>query len=64
MNALNHPLFWTFRKWKHGDSFGKEKLKEVPKSELIEKIITDELAIGSAQSRIARMNDAIDHLNI
>jgi len=31
---------------------------------LIQKVIGDELAIGSAKSRLERMNEAIDHLNI
>ena len=64
VNALNHPLFWAFRKWKFSEELGKGKLKDMTKSELIDKIVTDELAIGSAESRIQRMNDAIDHLNI
>mmetsp|Transcript_48978 Transcript_48978/g.36063 ORF Transcript_48978/g.36063 Transcript_48978/m.36063 type:complete len:86 (+) Transcript_48978:1435-1692(+) len=36
----------------------------MPKSELIEKIISDELAIGAANSRVERMNDAIENLTL
>jgi hypothetical protein len=45
---MNHPLFWAFRKWKMQEIDAKEKLKNVSKRELIEKIISDEMAIGSA----------------
>lgn len=48
MAALNHPLFWSFRKWKHSQTDGRGKLKDMTKTDLIDKIITDELAIGSA----------------
>jgi len=61
---MNHPLFWSFRRWKYGDQIDKEQLKDMHKKDLVEKIISDELAIGSAQSRIERMDEAIEHLNI
>lgn len=48
VNALNHPLFWAFRKWKMQEENAKERLKAVPKKDLIDKIISDEMAIGSA----------------
>lgn len=64
MNSLNHPLHWYFRKWKLSEEIAKDKLKDVPKKDLIEKIIQDELAIGSAQSRLDRMDEAIENLNI
>jgi hypothetical protein len=48
VNALNHPLFWTFRKWKLQDEIAKDKLKNISKKDLIDKIINDEMAIGSA----------------
>jgi hypothetical protein len=48
INALNHPLFWAFRKWKCSQVDGRGQLKEMTKTDLIDKIITDELAIGSA----------------
>lgn len=63
-NGLRNPLFFYFRRWKHTDQQGISKLKDLTKSELIEKIITDELAIGSAESRASRMTEAIDHLSI
>ena len=64
VNGLNHPLFWAFRKWKWQDEIARQKLKDMSKKELIDKIIADEMAIGSGQSRLARMEEAIDHLNI
>lgn len=64
INALNHPLHWYFRKWKLGEIIAKEKLKDIPKKDLVEKIIQDELAIGAAQSRLERMDEALENLNI
>lgn len=64
INAINHPLFWGFRKWKLQEEVAKEKLKNVTKKELIDKIIQDELAIGSAKSRLDQMDENIENLNI
>jgi len=64
VNGLHHPLFWAFRKWKYQETVARDKLKDITKSELIEKIIADEMAIGSAQSRVSRMDEAIEHLSI
>lgn len=64
VNAINHPLFWAFRKWKYSEEIAKQKLKDLTKQDLIDKIISDEMAIGSAESRLSRMDDAIEHLNI
>jgi hypothetical protein len=64
VNALNHPLHWYFRKWKMCEHEAMEKLRDVPKKELIDKIIQDELAIGSAQSRLQRMDENIENLYI
>jgi hypothetical protein len=64
INSLNHPLHWYFRRWKLGEEIAKEKLKQVPKKDIIEKIIQDELAIGSAKSRLERMDEALENLNI
>jgi hypothetical protein len=44
---LNHPAAWAFRKWKYQEADAKEKLKQISKNELIDKIIQDEMAIGS-----------------
>lgn len=63
-NALNHPLHWFFRKWKMQEHYDKQRLKNVTKKELVDKIIADELAIGSAQSRIERMDENIENLSI
>jgi len=46
------------------EEIAKEKLKTVSKKELIDKIIQDELAIGSAKSRLDRMDENIENLNI
>ena len=64
VNCLNHPLTLAFRRWKLSDAIAREKLKDVSKGDLINKIIADEMAIGSAQSKIDRMDDAIENLNI
>ena len=64
VNAMNHPMFWAFRKWKYSEEIAREKLKDLTKNELVDKIVADEIAIGSAQSRISRMDDAIEHLQI
>jgi hypothetical protein len=63
-NGLNHPLHFAFRQWKYADANTLAKLKTVTKKDMINKIITDELAIGSATSRVERMEDAIDSLNV
>jgi len=39
VNAINHPLFWAFRRWKLSEEIAKERLKNVTKKELIDKII-------------------------
>lgn len=60
---MNHPLHWYFRKWKLGEKIAKDKLKDVLKR-LDRKITQDELAIESAKSRLDRMDEAIENLNI
>jgi hypothetical protein len=64
INGLNHPLHFAFRQWKYADANALAKLKNVTKKDMVNKIISDELAIGSAQSRVDRMEDAIDSLNV
>ena len=54
---MNHPLHWAFRKWKLSEEDAREKLKTVLKKDLVKKIIDDELAIGSAQQRLERMDE-------
>jgi tRNA(His) 5'-end guanylyltransferase len=39
VNALNHPAYWAFRRWKYQEADAQDKLKSISKSELIEKII-------------------------
>lgn len=64
VNAMNHPLHWAFRKWKLSEVDAREKLKTVLKKDLVKKIIDDELAIGSAQHRLERMDEQIENLGI
>ena len=64
VNALNHPLAWFFRKWKMQEHYDKQRLKSVTKKELVDKIISDELAIGSAQSKLQNMDENIENLSI
>lgn len=64
VNAMNHPLHWAFRVWKLSDEDAKQRLKKVLKKDLIKKIIDDELAIGSAQHRLERMDENIENLSI
>ena len=64
VNAMNHPLHWAFRKWKLSEEDARAKLKNVLKKDLIKKIIDDELAIGSAQHRLERMDESIENLGI
>lgn len=61
---MNHPLHWAFRKWKLSEEDARQKLKHVLKKDLIKKIIDDELAIGSAQHRLDRMDETIENLGI
>jgi hypothetical protein len=63
-NAMNNPMYWFFRKWKDHDKNAAKRLKHLTKQDLIDKIVTDEMAIGSAKSRLSRMDEAIDHLSI
>ena len=64
VNAMNHPLHWAFRKWKLSEVDAREKLQTVLKKDLVKKIIDDELAIGSAQHRLERMDEQIENLGI
>lgn len=64
VNAMNHPLFWPFRKWRFQEEDARAKLAHMTKQDLVDKIVADEMAIGSAQSRLSRLDDAIEHMNI
>ena len=57
-------MFWSFRKWKMQDEDAKKRLKDVPKKALVDKIIADEMAIGSGKARLERMDEEIENLNI
>lgn len=61
---MNHPLHWAFRRWKHSEDDARQRLKRVLKKDLIKKIIDDEMAIGSAQYRLERMDETIENLGI
>lgn len=47
-----------------GEEDAREKLKNVLKKDLVKKIIDDEMAIGSAQHRLERMDEQIENLGI
>jgi len=64
LNCLNHPLTIYFKKWKFEKADAERVLDKLSKKQLIDKIVADENLIGSSKSRIQRMDQAIDHLNI
>lgn len=64
LNCLNHPLTIYFKKWKYEKADSEKVLDRLSKKQLIDKIVADENLIGSSKSRIQRMDQAIDHLNI
>ena len=64
INSMNHPLSRAFRKWKFQEAYARDKLKHLSKTDMVDKIVSDEMAIGSAESRMTRMDDAIEHLSI
>lgn len=64
LNCLNHPLTIYFKKWKYDRADSEKVLDRLSKKQLIDKIVADENLIGSSKSRIQRMDQAIDHLNI
>jgi ABC-type microcin C transport system duplicated ATPase subunit YejF len=63
-NAMRHPLYWEFRKWKLSDVIAKDALRSLNKKELVDKVIADDMAIHAAKGRLERMEEAIDHLNL
>jgi hypothetical protein len=64
VNCMNHPLAIYFKKWKFDKADSEKVLSQLSKKQLIDKIVADENLIGSSKSRIQRMDQAIDHLNI
>jgi len=64
LNAMNHPLHWAFRRWKLSEEDARSRLRGVLKKDLVKKIIDDEIALGSAQHRLERMDEAIENLGI
>jgi len=64
LNCLNHPLAIYFKKWKYEKADSEKVLNRLSKKQLVDKIVADENLIGSSKSRIQRMDQAIDHLNI
>ena len=64
LNWMNHPLTIYFKKWKYEKSDAKKVLRKLSKRQIIDKIVADENLIGSSKSRIQRMDQAIEHLNI
>jgi len=61
---MNHPLTIYFKKWNYDKADLEKVLDRLSKKQLIDKIVADENLIGSSKSRIQRMDQAIDHLNI
>jgi len=61
---MHHPLAHAFRKWKYDMADSQKKLLDLSKGQLVEKIIADENLIGATESKLARMDDATDHLAI
>lgn len=59
LNNLRHPLHCYFNKWKYDLADAKKKYDHVKKEDLIEKILADEQIIGSTESKLGRMDDAI-----
>lgn len=64
LNCLNHPLTIYFKRWKYEKGDAEKVLDKLSKRQLIDKVVADENLIGSSKSRIQRMDQAIDHLNI
>ena len=64
LNCLNHPLTIYFKRWKYEKADAEKVLDKLSKRQLIDKVVADENLIGSSKSRIQRMDQAIDHLNI
>lgn len=62
LNNLRHPLHGYFNKWKYDLHDAKKKYDDVKKEDLIEKILADEQIIGSTESKLGRMDDAIENL--
>jgi regulator of replication initiation timing len=61
---MNHPLTIYFKRWKYEKADSEKVLARLSKKQLIDKVVADENLIGSSKSRIQRMDQAIDHLNI
>ena len=61
---MNNPVAIYFKKWKYDKADTEKVLSKLMKRQLIDKIIADENLIGSSKSRIQRMDQAIEHLNI
>lgn len=64
LNNIRHPLAGFFNRWKYDAHDSQKQLMHLSKGELMEKIITDENLIGSSESLLQRMDEAIEHLAI
>lgn len=62
VNSMKNPLHGSFMRWKYGMQDAKKKYDHVAKQELIDKILADEQIIGSTESKLGRMDDAIENL--
>lgn len=64
LNSIHHPLHKAFQRWKYDMHDAQRKLFDLSKQQLVEKIIADENMIGATESRLQRMDNAIDLLAI
>jgi hypothetical protein len=64
LNRLRHPLAGWFQRWKYDAADSQKQMMHFTKAELMDKIIADENLIGSTESRLQRMDEAIENLAI
>lgn len=64
INHLKHPLAGWFLRWKYDAADSQKQMMGLTKQQLVDKIIADENLIGSTESRLQRMDEAIDQLAI
>jgi hypothetical protein len=64
INQLRHPLAGWFQRWKYDAADSQKQMMHYTKAELMDKIIADENLIGSTESRLQRMDEAIENLAI
>lgn len=60
LNHLKHPLAGWFQRWKFDAADSQKQMLHLTKQQLVDKIVADENLIGSTESRLQRMDEAID----